>query len=249
MYRYNNGVFLDVGKTSTSFIIRVLDNLVEEPTKEKLRHRGVKAMSPHYFYFTNIRNPYKYYVSHLSYSKSHQGQILKYLMAKQNGGKGRWQKTTLKEYIDMIMVQRKTLPNNNHYNALGDAMSNMPDTMGMLTCHYILYLDADFLMKKRTEAEVEDWFERYYFSASNNYIALNGDNLNQELYQMCELKQDELGLKSNWKELWDNVTQPDKKEDKCLIDDYMSHYKDCLSSIDIIRQQERVLIDHYAFTI
>lgn len=234
--------YIDLGKTGSSYIEDVLKN-VSTGIGRNFRHVGLKQREEGFFYYTTIRNPWKYYVSHLEYSKKTSGQILKHVTG-QN-----YRETSIDQYVDIICVKRHSLPEINHKNKLGRAWKNMPDDMGMLTCQYIVWTDEEFLCKPRSEQEIVDWFNAYYFKPNEKFFGINTDNMYEDLTYMFTKWGHHFSLKDNWIEELDNFSKPKPIKHKVNIHDHKKHYEGHEKTIDIIRHQERLLIDHYGFTI
>jgi hypothetical protein len=241
--------YLDVGKTASSFIEAQLQNLGCQLRSN--RHLGLKGpINKDELYYCTLRNPYKYWISHLNYSKKTNGQIYNFVRNKKP--------LSLYEYVKIINEDRHDLPETNHGNALNQAWKNMPETMGMLTCHYILYLDSNFLKQKRTESEVEEWFDNHWFKPNSNMVPLNTDNLVYDFCDMVEKHIDKFNVHLNQieklrlKEETNNTHTNNEKKHKIEIKNYADMYLNLNDeqrdrTVKMITHYERLIVRHFNY--
>jgi len=254
MIQTQNVYYLDLGKTGSSFVEHVIHEAcgIAVKSKKGVRHKGFDSLPTDKFFeenlvFTTMRNPFTYYVSHLTFSRKTNGPIWKGLKAQ--GYDDKQYPNSVEGYVESMMVKRMHLPENNHNNPEKKAWMNMPDDLGMLTMQYILLLDKNFLLqKKRTVQEIEDWYDKYWFNEQmDNLRAIGKSNLNLEIARLIRDKSEFFPKKPNFDKVLNQIENTTKArgQHKNQGLNYKQWHTD--KSKEIVQHYDRILIKHMGY--
>lgn len=245
MIKTKNAVFLDLGKCGTSWLEAVLDRVIEHKEPKGMRHRGLTTLDQFgdVLLYTVVRNPFTYYVSHLTYSQKTNGPLWRSVSA--DAG---YPIKTVEQYVEEMNINRRKLPRWNHDNPEQAAFVNTGEGVGMLTMQYVLMADRHFFMAKRSKQEIKDWYERHWFDKSNKMVMINNTNLKDEFVKLLYDYEDQFPLRENWKQILDDVLKQgvDDNTAKNQRLDYKPFHTE--KSIQIIKETDDILIDHFGFT-
>lgn len=252
-----NAHYIDVGKTASSFVVHQMKLMGLE--LKGSRHSPCSNIEKNHVYFCTMRNPYKWWMSHLNYSIKTNGQIYKHVKRNKFPQNKNSQQLNLYEYVKGINVDRWNMPKSNHGVSLNEAWENMPNDLGLLTCHYIAWLDTKFLKQKRTTEEVISWYDRHWFKQNQNMVPLNTDNLEKELANFVETHITFFGNNDGkWKERKEYIKYNKEKivnvkehkiETKSYTELYDNLGENKNETLDIIKHYERLIINHFNYTL
>lgn len=246
-----NAYYVDLGKTGSSFVEDVIQQACDSNFKSKkgIRHKGFDSLPSEEFFknnlvFTSIRNPFTYYVSHLTFSRKTNGSIWKGL--KTQGYRDELYSQSVEGYVQAMMEERMDLPERNHNNPERVAWRNMPDDLGMLTMQFVLLLDRNFItQKKRTTQEIKDWYEQYWFNTERtNLKVLGKNNLTLETVQLLRQNKEYFPIKDQFNQVLKDVEKGQLQTGKHKIQslDYKKWHTN--KSRNIIQHYDRILIKH-----
>lgn len=245
MLKTGNAIALDLGKCGTSWLEAVLrECLTVRPSG--IRHKGLDKryqFGPSLLY-TIIRNPYTYYVSHLTYSQKTNGPLWNCVST--DAG---YKIKTVEQYVEEINVNRRKLPKLNHSNREQAAWENTDPSVGMQTMQYVLLADPEFILtKKRTRKEIEDWYECNWWG-DDRMAALNNSNLEVEMYELFSSHQSDFPLDPNWEELYTSIVDRGVNGNVAKVQNlsHADHHTE--KSKQIIAEYEDILIKRFNYTI
>ena len=231
MLSCGKAIFIDPGKTGTSF----LENLLR-PAVTKLagtRHAPIQLDSTFgdKLIFTTLRNPYTYIVSHFTYGRKTRGPIYNSL--------GRPE--TFEQYVVAMNQNHGTFPPSEN-----DLWQNTDKTVGGLTFRYLRMIDANFLSQPRKKSEIRQWYKDHWFNTESNLRMIGSKDLREEIIQLIEDNPGYFTVRPNWKEilLTHQVNDGASKNQKL---DYSEWHTE--KTKQIISETEDILIEQYGFTI
>ena len=218
MISAGNTIYLDVGKTGSSYVSRRLFEMFGgDVYNTATRHKQL----PEYpdlnntLVYTTVRNPYSWYGSMYEYNKHHPKNV---------------NSTNPITYEDSIVKQ---LP---------------------YTWYYIRYLDWNFYQNliaqplSYSDADIENWFNRTWFSGNENLVMIGAYDLKADFVDLLESRKEMFPSISNFQQHLDIL----RTRKTCIMYDNVNNFdREPLSQnmIDIITEKDRILIDHFGFTL
>ena len=247
MIKTGNAIFLDLGKCGTSWLEAVLVEVIDKQKAGPagIRHKGLDFLGqfPGAFLYTVVRNPFTYYVSHLTYSMKTNGPL--WLTVCRGAG---YRITTVEQYVEEMNVNRRPLPVHNHANPEQAAWVNTPSDVGMLTMQYVLMADRQFILSgPKTKKQISDWYKDHWFGSAN-MKAINNSELQEQFVSLLYDNQDKFPLKENWESTLKGVLAAgvDDNVAKNQRLSYKSFHTE--KSKAIIEKSDDILIEHFGYT-
>jgi len=243
MISINNSVYIDIPKTASSYVCTAIAEMFDYSMIEDIhptRHHIMRSFpnTTKTLVFASIRNPFSYYRS-----------MWEHVYSEHDGIWG--------SFDNFILWKNELNPN----DILRDGSSHGTDTMckvecfnnfkhsglGHLTYKLIQHLDYGFLKQPRTADEVEDWFERTWFSGDKNLIIIGIHDIKAELLDLLDKRRDMFPKIDDY----DIRLEALKYRKTNVMKDNIMNFDQTLPTpeqCEMIAEKERVLIKRFRFT-
>jgi hypothetical protein len=160
MHEFESFVYLDMEKTGSTFISRLLNKFAREPAQRQLHHRAMDAdFDPKKFYFMSVRNPMDSYLSLYSFGCQQQGKV--YARLRNKGHLEYYDRTAegFGEWLSFVLKKRNADLLRDRYDVVADG--RIAGLMGFQSYRYLRLAipDAEALLD---HCETEDDIRAVY---------------------------------------------------------------------------------------
>ena len=157
MHEFETFVYLDMEKTGSTFISRLLNKFVPEPLVRQKHHEPMgKDFDPKKFYFISVRNPLDSYLSLYSFGCQQQGKV--YARLRNNGHEDFYDGTdeSFGQWLTFVMKPLHAKMMTDQYHQVG-----LADLLGLQSWRYLRLAVPDAEAKFKG-CKTEDDIRRVY---------------------------------------------------------------------------------------